>query len=282
MSVTYQSGTPATPPNTTKIKTTSSGDGEIQHVIVDDLPALTSADVVTVTGGTGQAADVKVTLDSESVTVGSITAGNNIIGQVKLTDGTDLADVVTGTATGIKGLRVYGGPTDPISDVPVVIEFDHHQVHEGESFGYSNLTASLASGSNKDFRIRPSSDADTSPDEAPHFIFEVVTTLEAEAYLYEDMTYTVGNGGTERTPANRSRVSDGAAVTDLFEDTTPATTGTNLWIGLMGSGNRAGAGSRSLTEWILHPGKDYLFRVASKANGNKVLVRFEWYEDLGI
>lgn len=69
MSVTYQSGTPATPPNTTKIKTTSSGDGEIQHVIVDDLPALTSADVVTVTGGTGQAADVKVTLDSEQVSV---------------------------------------------------------------------------------------------------------------------------------------------------------------------------------------------------------------------
>jgi len=37
--------------------------------------------------------------------------------------------VVTGFNTGEKGLRVFIGPTDPISDIPVVMEFGQHQVH---------------------------------------------------------------------------------------------------------------------------------------------------------
>jgi hypothetical protein len=184
------------------------------------------------------------------------------------------------TPTG-NAMNVQIGPGDPISNVPVVIEYEHHQVHEGEQHGYSNLTSSLASGSSKDFRINVPAALDTVY-EAPHMVFEVITSLEAEAYIYEGMTYTAGNGGTERTSYNRNRLGVPAtAATKIFEDPTPATTGTNLWIGLTGSANRAGASGRSLTEWILKPG-DYLFRVTSRANGCKILVRFEWYEDLGV
>lgn len=184
------------------------------------------------------------------------------------------------TPTG-NALNVQIGPGDPISNVPVVIDYDHHQVHEGEQHGYSNLTASLASGSSKDFRINVPAALDTVY-EAPHMVCEVITTLEAESYLYEGMTYAGGNGGTERTTYNRNRLGTPAvAATKIFEDPTPSGTGTNLWIGLTGSANRAGASGRSLTEWILKPG-DYLFRVTSRAAGCKVLVRFEWYEDLGV
>lgn len=184
------------------------------------------------------------------------------------------------TPTG-NALNVQIGPGDPISNVPVVIEYDHHQVHEGEQHGYSNLTSSLASGNSKDFRVNVPVALDTIY-EAPHMIFEVITTLEAECYIYEGMTYTVGNGGTERTSYNRNRLASATvAATKIYEDPTPSGTGTNLWIGLTGSANRAGSGSRSLTEWILKPG-DYLFRVTSRAAGCKVLVRFEWYEDLGV
>ena len=184
------------------------------------------------------------------------------------------------TPTG-NALNVQIGPGDPISNVPVVIEYDHHQVHEGEQHGYSNLTNSLASGSSKDFRINVPATLDTVY-EAPHMIFEVITTLEAEAYIYEGMTYAVGNGGTVRTSHNRNRLGTPVtAATKIYEDTTPDTLGTNLWIGLTGSANRAGAQGRSLTEWILKPG-DYLFRVTSRAAGCKVLIRFEWYEDLGV
>jgi len=199
--------------------------------------------------------------------------------------GADSATVATvearkQTPTG-NALNVQIGPGDPISNVPVVIEYEHHQVHEGEQHGYSNLTSSLASGSSKDFRVNVPAALDTIY-EAPHMIFEVITTLEAEAYIYEDMTYTVGNGGTARTPHNRNRLAYlTTPATTIYEDPTPATTGTNLWIGLTGSSNKAGSGARSLTEWVLKPG-DYLFRVTSRAAGCKVLVRLEWYEDLGV
>lgn len=88
-----------------------------------DIRALTSTDVVTVTGGVGQTSDVKVTLDSETVQlatstnnigdvdvltlpaipagnnnigdvdVASIAAGTNYIGKVRLTDGITDADI---------------------------------------------------------------------------------------------------------------------------------------------------------------------------------------------
>lgn len=184
------------------------------------------------------------------------------------------------TPTG-NALNVQIGPGDPISNIPVVIEYDHHQVHEGESYVYSNLISSLSSGSNKDFRINVPS-AMTTVDRTAHMIVEVVSTLEAEVYINEDMTYTVGNGGTARTSYNRNRLlAANLAKTIVYEDTIPATTGTNVWIGLTGSAKRAGSSGRSLNELILRPG-DYLIRIISRAAGCKILVRFEWYEDLGV
>ena len=89
-----------------------------------DIRDLTSVDVVTVTGGAGQTADVKITLDSEAIVLGagtanigdvdvltlpsipagtnnigdvdiaSISAGTNYIGKTRLTDGTTDAEVV--------------------------------------------------------------------------------------------------------------------------------------------------------------------------------------------
>ena len=59
--------------------------------VLNTSAVLSVADVVTVTGGAGQTADVKVTLDSETVTVGSITAGDNNIGNV------DVASIAAGT-----------------------------------------------------------------------------------------------------------------------------------------------------------------------------------------
>jgi len=55
-----------------------------------DIRDLTSSDVVTVTGGAGQAADVKVTLDGEAVVLG---AGTNAIGKLAANSGVDIGDV---------------------------------------------------------------------------------------------------------------------------------------------------------------------------------------------
>lgn len=197
------------------------------------------------------------------------------------TDASGNSIVVAGAATGVKGVRVYGGPTDPISDVPVYVDFSHHQVHEGESHEYCYLIGSLASGVSQDFRINVPAGL-TPTTRTPHFLMEVISTLEAEIYLYEAMTYTVGNGGTLQTSYNRNRNSATTPATTIYLTPTPATTGTQIWIGLTGSGVRAGSGDRALTEWDLAANKDYLFRITSRAAGNKILVRFLWYEDLGV
>ena len=77
-----------------------------------DIRDLTATDVVTVTGGASQTADVKITLDGESVPVtgtfwqatqpvsGTVTAnlaeGTNLIGRVEISDGTN--DLLVDTA----------------------------------------------------------------------------------------------------------------------------------------------------------------------------------------
>src|SRR3990167_3310637 len=55
-----------------------------------DIRDLTATDVVTVTGGAGQTADVKITLDSEAVVLG---AGSASIGKLGANSGVDIGDV---------------------------------------------------------------------------------------------------------------------------------------------------------------------------------------------
>jgi len=201
-------------------------------------------------------------------------------GNVLLVDGNGNTLVSTKPFTSETALRVFIGPTDPISDIPVMIPFDHHQVHEGEAHGYANLVSSLGSGASKDFRLNVPVGLNSAAT-CPHLVYEVISTGEAEVYLYEGMTFAGGNGGTQRTCYNRNRNSASLAQMTIFEDPTPATTGTNIWIGLVGSGNKAGSGDRALTEWLLAPG-NYLARVTSRTASNKVVIRFDWYEDLGV
>lgn len=42
-----------------------------------------------------------------------------------------------------KGLRVLIGPTDVISNMPVFQLYDHHQIHEGETWRWSTWVLSL-------------------------------------------------------------------------------------------------------------------------------------------
>ena len=110
----------------------------------------------------------------------------------------EFVDIVEGANTGERGFRTFGGPTDPISDIPVSIDYDHHQVHEGESHIYSYLISSLNSGVSQDFRLNVPAGL-TPTTRTPHVIFEVISTAETERYLYEGMTYTATNGGTLQT-----------------------------------------------------------------------------------
>lgn len=193
--------------------------------------------------------------------------------------------VVTGANTGVKGLRVYGGPTDVVGDLPVVIDYDHHQIHEGETFRWSVYTASLGNGVNKDIRFvvpNITIPAGVNPvARCPHFRFEVVSSDLCNIYLYETPTFT-GNG-SQRTPVAMERNGTYTPKLQVWEDPTITVVGTQIFQGLLlTTKNNAGALGGSFDEFILKNNTEYAFRATSGAAGNKVLMRFVWYEDLGL
>lgn len=56
--------------------------------------------------------------------------------------------IVTGYVTGEKGVRVFIGPTDPISDIPITLDLAHHQLHEGEQHQYTYGPIAIAVSKN--------------------------------------------------------------------------------------------------------------------------------------
>jgi|GEM_PF-2495636 hypothetical protein len=92
-----------------------------------DIRDLTSTDVVTVTGGAGQTADVKVTLDGESVPVtgtfwqatqpvsGTVTANIGAGSKVRLTDGTTDAEVIPLAGYNAQAVGIVDGSGNQIT-----------------------------------------------------------------------------------------------------------------------------------------------------------------------
>jgi len=85
----------------------SDNSGSLTVDAVDlDIRNLTSTDVVTVTGGAGQTADVKITLDGEVVVLG---AGAASIGILGANSGVDIGDVTINNASGTSAVNIQDG-----------------------------------------------------------------------------------------------------------------------------------------------------------------------------
>lgn len=185
---------------------------------------------------------------------------------------------IRGPNTGETGPRVFIGPTDPISDVPVVMDYAHHQVHEGEMFQYNITPQALASGDS--LLLRFAVGTLTATTRTPHAIFEVDSTAETWVYLYEGPTLT-GNG-TAGSAVNRNRNISTAATSVPYINPTVSGNGTLLTSWITGSGTRAGGGTRDSVEWDLKSATNYLYVITSKAASNDVCARLIFYEDLGV
>lgn len=190
----------------------------------------------------------------------------------------------TQTPTG-NALQVQIGPGDLISNLPVTILYDHHQIHEGETFRYEFYVNSLGSSSSKDIRlvvptISPP-DGVAMAARAPHFRFEVVASAQADVFIYEGTTFNAN--GSQRTPISEERNGTYTPQLQLWEDPTVNVIGTQIYRGLLlASKNQAGNPDTSVNEFVLKSNTSYDFRVTSQSNSNIVLIRFVWYEDLGV
>lgn len=192
------------------------------------------------------------------------------------------AAVAARPISGTKAMAVSIGPTDPISDIPVMMPYDHHQLHEGELFRW-DLYVGLANGVSKDLRLVVPSI--TTPlnevTRCPHLRFVFISSAGGDAFLYETPTFT-GNG-TQRTPIAMERNGTYTSKLQIHEDPTVSVVGTQLYRGLLISGNtKAGSTEDSGTEFVLKNNTSYLVRFTSAGAGNQVLIRLLWYEDLGV
>lgn len=185
--------------------------------------------------------------------------------------------IVTGYVTGEKGVRVFIGPTDPISDIPITLDMAHHQLHEGESHQVTYAPAAIANGATLDHRLVVGNLAPTT--RTPHLVVELDSTGECWLYLYETPT-TTGNG-TQQTAYNRNRNSATVPNMTVWLAPTVTAAGTLLSGWIIGSGEKSGGSGRDSIEWDLKANTVYLVRVVSK-NANNIAMRMMWYEDLGV
>lgn len=188
------------------------------------------------------------------------------------------------TPTGL-AQNVMIGPGDPISNVPVIIDFPHHQIHEGEAWEYCSIITSL--NGIYDFRISvPTLTATT---RTPHLIVEVISDSTTTTLgLYEGVTWTAS--GTDDSAKifnkNRNVTSPASPNTKIYitggTALTVNSTGTQIHCGyLFATAKGSTSNDRSLSEWVLKSNTEYMYRVNTSASGN-VLVRIHFYEDAGI
>lgn len=215
---------------------------------------------------------------SDDTLIQEISIGSSIAIRFIAVDDDEDSIIFTGPNTGEKGIRVFIGPTDPISDVPVVQQFPHHQVHEGEMHQYTYPPTALANGSNLDIRFVANNLAPTT--RTPHPVIEVDSTSETWIYLYESPTFSAP--GTQQTVNNRNRNSSIVPASTVWLAPTVSNVGTLLSAWIHGSGVTVGGSTRESLEWDAGSGLEYLYRLSSKAASNDVCARLIWYEDLGV
>jgi len=170
-----------------------------------------------------------------------------------------------------------GGPLaqDDGTGALMVVNFDHHEIHDGCSFTVSD-TVPCNSATVK-WQIR-------TPDSLvyTHLLFEANATGEATFLVTEGSDRT---DGTALTEVNRRRVGTPAAAgtivtrTPTAGSTDGAVTLLNVRNGATGQGSKtiSPGATRGTNEWILKPDTKYVVSVTTYASVY-VSMLIDWYE----
>jgi len=200
-----------------------------------------------------------------------------------------VAPSVPTAAYGASGVRVIIGPTDPMSNIPVVILYDHHQIHEGEAWHYDSYVVNLASASTYDIVFTvpnitiPAGIATV--ERVPHFRYSVEANDICTIFFYEAPTVT-GGTGTAASWINFERNGTYTAKTTILLAPTVTGVGTIIdseYFIQSAAANRTGGGEGgTVEEFVLKNNTKYLYRITSGANGCDIHTNFFMYEDLGV
>jgi len=179
--------------------------------------------------------------------------------------------LITLLKKGIEDVDISEDQVDKVTGAPIAIEYEHHEIHEGQHFNYCDYALNQASSVTIEFVI-------TTPDvkKWSHFVFEVSASDGASIEIYEGASGI--SGGDEITPKNNDRNSDNESNLSIIKDPdTISEDGTKISGSLAGGGKTAGITSRE-KENILKQDTVYLVRITSLTVSNDIGWCYEWYE----
>jgi len=154
-----------------------------------------------------------------------------------------------------------------------VITYEHHEIHAGSHFFYTD-SVELGSAGVQDYMI-------TTPNTTKwaHMTFSATGSAITTVQLYEAGDR---NGTTAQTIRNSDRNSLTASVLTLHKAQSGGTTdGTLIWTMKSGSASaqsRAGLTANRSDEIILKQATKYILRVTSGTAANLTNVQLSWYE----
>jgi len=167
---------------------------------------------------------------------------------------------------------------DDIAHAICIIDYAHHEVHEGDAFHIDVSSANLGSVTGDHLQITLTTPAVADPQKRVHMV--------ADAYGSGEILFSIqeapigGNSGTTAIAAmNKNRGSSNTtSCTAVYEATTLGTGGTLIADHYVGAGrDKVGGASRARTEWVLKPATTYTFRVYAAAAITAYLA-LDWYE----
>lgn len=161
----------------------------------------------------------------------------------------------------------------------VVMEYEHHEIHAGDHFFYSDYDSDVDTASPKYYRL-------TTPNTTKwiHMLFGLYSEGVGTWQLFENPT--VNAAGTAATKFNSNRNSSTAAGLVIAYDPTSTSDGTLLrsWRTGIGTntGSREGGHERSIYEKILKQNEDYFLKFTPDADNAKTIVELNWYEHISL
>ena len=166
---------------------------------------------------------------------------------------------------------------DAATHVFILISYEHHEIHAGRHFFYSDYDSEVDTGTPKYYRI-------TTPNTArwAHMTFTLYSEGIGTWQLFENPT--VNAAGTPATLYNNDRNSVNAATVVIAPDPTSTADGTLLQTWRTGSGttapSRIGSESSRDKEIMLKQNEDYFLKFTPDADNARTKLELEWYEHI--
>lgn len=163
---------------------------------------------------------------------------------------------------------------DDMTTSLVVISFEHHEIHEGNTFTADYFPGDVSAGASAIIVLETANTSSWC-----HVLYEAESENETTLYMLEDVSYA--SSGTRIIPRNKNRNSSTSSPTWIhYEPSSLSLSGATLIrVRHWGSGKAIGGYDRGLHEVVLKKNTKYAFiLVNNSVSSSWIEFILHWYE----